>query len=117
MKKIRNLGIKIGDQRDQHDPVLAYTKEMEPHWKQLLNAIRLRYPTDEYAEKKPSVPFENMQWSATILSDEYYLSEALAFNFFGKLTLRNNRFGLGMCYALVGLENVPKSKRTCLGQE
>ena len=48
---------------------------MGPHWLQLYEAIRLRYPmgqAEEYAEEKPSITFENIQWSAIL---NYYFSK------------------------------------------
>ncbi|EJK64383.1 hypothetical protein THAOC_14886, partial [Thalassiosira oceanica] len=102
--------IKIGDEDDP--PIPDGIREMSPHWRQLLKAIRLRYPmgqvdkqVDKYA-KKPSISIENISWSA-VMGGDSDLARALAFKNFGKLTLRNNGFRQGMCYVLSGLENVP----------
>ena len=61
---------------------------------------------EEYAEEKPSITFENIQWSAIL---NYYFSKALVYKSFGKLTFRNNRFRHGTNRVLGGLdlENIP----------
>jgi len=86
LELLRETDIEVGN---ISDPVLVNNDEMAPHWRQLADAIRLRYPMGQTDADRSlccnTISFMNVKLPR-------YMAKALALKNFGKLTLSNNHF-------------------------